>query len=357
MTARACLLTGRGEAAIGIVEVFGETAVEIVERLAGRRARRNPRVVAIDGLDELVFRRIPEGKSFTREPTVEICFHGGPATCAAVLDRLREAGVEIVRPLERAQRAVDRRALDAIRAEAVLALPVAWTRRTARILADQARGALTEAVTAVRTDEDAARLLRTWPLGRAIVRPPRVVIAGAPNAGKSTLFNALLGRDRALASPVAGTTRDPVDEVASFDGIPVVLEDTAGLRDAADPVEREAAVRSLSRIREADAVICLVEDGGPSLFDAVPEERRILAFNKSDLGARGEPAISALKGSGLEELSKIVLACLRIPSVPERSAVVFTERQARWIPELAGPHRERALRELLRGRLEAPPIE
>lgn len=357
MIAQACLLTGRGEAAIGIVELFGETAVEIAERLAGRRLGPDPRLVVVDGLDELVLRRIPDAKAFTREPTVEICFHGGPATCAAVLDRLRQAGVAIVEPSERAQRAIDRGALDALRAEAFLALPGARTRRTARILADQARGTLTHAVTAARTAGDVARLLATFPLGKAILYPPRIVIAGAPNAGKSTLFNALLGRDRALASPTAGTTRDPVDALASFDGIPVVLEDTAGLREAVDPIEREAIARSLLRIREADAVICLVEDGDLSLFDAIPRERRIFAFNKSDLRARGDPAISALRGTGLDELSKLVLARLGIPSLPDGSAVVFTERQARWIPELAGPGRPRALRELLRGRLKNGPIE
>jgi tRNA modification GTPase len=356
MGAYACLLSGRGEAAIGIVEVFGDQAAAIVDRMAGRRPLGRPRVVTLSEVDELVLRRIPDGDAFTREPTVEICFHGGPATCAALLDRLRSSGVEIVDVVSRARRAVERGGVDALRAEAQLALPRARTRRTAKILVDQARGALTDAVAAARARDEVERLLETRPLGRALARPPRVAIAGPPNAGKSTLFNALLGRDRTIASPLAGTTRDPVEDLASFGGIPAILEDTAGLGDASDSIDREAVARTLTRTRKADVVICLVE-GDPSLFDPIPEERRLFAYNKSDLGARGRPAVSALRGEGLEELGKLVLGRLRIRDVPEGAPVVFTDRQARWIPELAGPGREPALRELLRGRIEAPPLE
>jgi len=351
MNAWACLLTGRGEAAIGIVEVFGEDAPAVVRMLTARDARRDPIVVTLRDLDELVVRRIPDGEALTQEPTVELCCHGGASTCAALLEAIGRVGVTVVDAAFRARRAVERRAIDAIRAEAGLRLVEMRTRRAAAILLDQARGALTDAVRRTGTPEEVKGLLDTWPLGRALSRPPRVVIAGRPNAGKSTLFNALVGRERVVVSPIPGTTRDPVRELASLEGIPVWLEDTAGLRETADPVEVEAIRLTRRRLSEADAVICLVEESR-SIFDSIPESKRVLVFNKSDLGARGSPAVSALRGTGMEELVRRALAALGIRSVPEGSPVVFTERQARLMPGLAGPDRQTALAELLRGRIE-----
>src|SRR5436189_1983245 len=124
-------------------------------------------------------------------------------------------------PSDLLERAVETGALDRIRAEAWTLLPRAATELAALVLQDQADGALSEAVTKLSAPRDAERLLSTAPLGLVLARPARVVLAGSPNVGKSTLFNALLREDRALVSPVAGTTRDPVREVIAIDQVPI----------------------------------------------------------------------------------------------------------------------------------------
>jgi tRNA U34 5-carboxymethylaminomethyl modifying GTPase MnmE/TrmE len=149
-------------------------------------------------------------------------------------------------------RAVRSRRIDRTQAEAMLLLPTALTIRGARMLADQAEGALARAVRRARRPD---ALLVTAPLGCALVSPPRVVIAGRPNVGKSTLLNALVGRDRALVSPVAGTTRDPVADTIAIDGIPFVLVDTAGLSGAAGPLDRLSMERARQEIARADLVL------------------------------------------------------------------------------------------------------
>lgn len=356
MTVWACRLTGLGEAGIALVEVYGEEAREVVRRITPRRPSVKPKVVRIRDVDEVVVREIPVEESYTREPTVEIGCHGGREAVRALLGVLREAGVREVEPAERAARAVERGARDAIEAEAELWLPRAPTRLAARIVADQLDGALSRAASSARTEDDVRALLGTIPLGRALFDPPLVVIAGRPNAGKSTLFNALLDRERAIASKVAGTTRDPVEALASFRGVPIRLVDSAGLGEIGSEVDREAVVRTRKRIEGAALVICLVH-GDPDVFEVVPPGKRLMVHNRADLGGVPEPAISALKRQGLEGLVGAALERLGIRIPPAGSPVVFTPRQARWIRELTGSDRKRALDGLLRGRPEPPGVE
>jgi tRNA modification GTPase len=198
-------------------------------------------------------------------------------------------------------------------------------------------------------EERLRRLLATAAFGRGIVRPPRLVIAGRPNVGKSTLANALLRFDRMLVHPEPGTTRDTIEEILSIRGLPFTLVDTAGLRAARNEIEREGVRRGAQALRRADVAL-LVFDASVPLQE---EDRRILArrraptrvpvLNKSDLPAAippgliekrtgGRPVVvSAATGAGLGELEARILEAA-YPQMPVRGeAVLFTLRQERLV--------------------------
>jgi tRNA modification GTPase len=255
--------------------------------------------------------------------------------------------------------------MDRVREEAAQRIPRALTLRAAQALIEQHEGALA----AVRDEllrragaggnappahwpwieNRLRRLLATAAFGRGIVRPPRLVIAGRPNVGKSTLANALLRFDRMLVHPEPGTTRDTIEEILSIRGLPFTLVDTAGLRAARNEIEREGVRRGAQALRRADVAL-LVFDASVPLQE---EDRRILArrraptrvpvLNKSDLPAAippgliekrtgGRPVVvSAATGAGLGELEARILEAA-YPQMPVRGeAVLFTLRQERLV--------------------------
>lgn len=222
-------------------------------------------------------------------------------------------------------------------------LPHAPTLRTASILLDQYHGAFDRAVAAVLADLDAGRvaeqlaeLARLAPVGRHLVEPWRVVIAGPPNVGKSSLVNALAGYQRSIVSEAAGTTRDVVTVPLAFDGWPVEVADTAGLRAAAG-LEAEGIERAERFIRDADLVVWVLDATAE-----VPETqgadapRSVVVVNKVDQPARWDLGrfpdalrVSAVTGEGVPGLVATIARRL-VPHAPEPgSAVPYT-------PELAG---------------------
>ncbi len=200
----------------------------------------------------------------------EVNCHGGPAAVQAVCRRLASLGLEAVD----ADRLMELEGLPALARQARRALRRATTPTAARILLDQLNGALAGAVGKAIEESKAGRaaearavleeLLAQWfTCGRYLADPPRIAIAGRPNAGKSTLLNRLAGADRALTSPLPGTTRDTVETEAALEGVPVVLVDTAGLREAGAAVEREGVERARAELARAAAVIYLVDAAEP----------------------------------------------------------------------------------------------
>jgi tRNA modification GTPase len=213
-------------------------------------------------------------------------------------------------------------------------IPFARTTRTAAILLDQAHGASIRAVEEVAhaasgSERIAATLRRNARSGRHLVEPWRVAIAGAPNAGKSSLLNALAGFARTVVSPTPGTTRDTVSASLAFDGWPVDLFDTAGLRDSADPLEREGVDRARAAVAGSDLVLWVVDATGPRPSSAgavaeallVPTAQVLIVFNKTDVAdvpAAELPEaarVSARTGAGVAELAARIATSL-VPQPP-----------------------------------------
>jgi tRNA modification GTPase len=267
---------------------------------------------------------------------VEIQCHGGPAPLALVVEALTTAGGTVVEP----DRWVESSKPSPIAAQAQLDLAEAPTVRAAEILLDQMQGALdleiqraaelaaTHPIAALeRLDE----LVRRSRVGCRLLNGWRVVLAGRPNVGKSRLLNALAGFDRAIVTATPGTTRDVVTVRTAFDGWPVELADTAGLRPTADDVETAGIALARARQAEADLVLLVLDGSEPltsfdlALVDAHPEALRVV--NKADLPRAWGPdpastlIVSAERGDGLDPLIAAIAARL-VPEPPPPGAGV-----------------------------------
>jgi len=347
-TTRAVVLTPPGRGAIAVVLVAGPKAAQFVAAVF-RPANPRPWL-------ELPVGKIAFGRWGT-EPgeevvvtkiapqRIEIHCHGGVAAAQAICDSLQQQGAEILTWTAWLQL----EAADPITATAQMALAAATTGKTAAILLDQAEGALGKACQRVLAalaleqvavaETEISALLALAPVGLHLTSPFRVVLAGPPNVGKSSLINALLGFERAIVFDEPGTTRDVVRATTAFDGWPVELSDTAGLRESHDPIEQQGVARAQEQLRTADAVV-LVFDATISWSDDCTQlvarwPNAVVVRNKSDLV--NEPiagpgmAISAKTSRGLAELQQVILQKL-IPQAPPRGAAVpFTREQIEWL--------------------------
>jgi len=289
-------------------------------------------------LDEILLCR-------TAAQEFEVNCHGGPAAVEAVCGRLESLGLGRVQ----ADRLLEVEGIALVERDARRALREATTPLAARILLDQLNGALAAALGRARGAIESRRagdgmaaidtLLERWRgCGRFLARPPRIAIAGLPNSGKSTLLNRLVGADRVITSPVPGTTRDTVEVEAALAGLPVVLVDTAGLREACGEVEREGVARARAELAQADLVVYLLDTAAgrrPEDNAALRAlgERALAVWNKCDLvpAPAGSDAlrISATTGEGVEALAAAILARLGYAPTAPGEAVPFTAEQAK----------------------------
>ncbi len=331
----AAISTPLGDGGIGIVRMSGPRAVEIAERVFRPNSRIRLSQVPthtlhygfiIDGtrkIDEVLVAVMRAPRTYTREDIVEVNCHGGIAAVRAILDLLLHAGARLAERGEFTKRAFlngrisldqAQAVLDAVRAQTRLGLEAAIDRISGRfsreiaVLRDEIAGVLAEIEVGIdypdvdtelgsllpavqRLYAAAQDLVRRAARGRVVREGLTVAIIGRPNVGKSTLLNALLAEERAIVTPIPGTTRDTVEEVVEISGIPVRLIDTAGLRTPTDTVEEEGVKRARRAVDRADLLI-LVIDGSVSLTS---EDRdllttawgkpTILAVNKTDLPA------------------------------------------------------------------------
>jgi tRNA modification GTPase len=275
------------------------------------------------------------------EDAVEVHCHGGLAAVRAVVERLEETGCEPTQWQEWLRESVD----DPIRAEAQIALAEAPTARTAEILLDQFDGALSVAIHQVldavgRGDWASASsvldsLLVRGDLGLHLTRPWRVVLAGRPNVGKSSLMNALVGFQRAIVCDLPGTTRDVVTANTAIEGWPVQLADTAGLRETRDEIESQGVARASAAAGDADLVLFI--DDEPNGFQNPPPNagRKLRVLNKLDLHPQFavtasdsfDIAVSAVTSQGIPQLIDAIGKAL-VPAPPTTGeAVPFTANQ------------------------------
>ncbi|MDH7515907.1 MAG: tRNA uridine-5-carboxymethylaminomethyl(34) synthesis GTPase MnmE [Bacteroidota bacterium] len=381
----AAIATPPGTAGIAVVRISGSEALHCAaDVFDGRTDPRNAPshtlhhgfVRAADGsrLDEVVLALYRAPHSYTGEDCTEFFCHGGVMVSRAVLDRVLEAGARHALPGEFTRRAFLNGRMDLAQAEAVADLIHAQSAAALRASMRQLDGRLSQPVRGLReqlircasllelgldfaeegieaysTDEmrhdlddirdRIAALLATFDGGRVIREGLKVVITGPPNAGKSSLLNALLGMERAIVTDTPGTTRDYIEEAVRLEGTLVRLVDTAGLRPAADEVEREGIARAGEQLREAD-LICLVVDAADgdtddrsvaSLVRAIAslggkEERIVVLANKCDLPPRGtlrelDPiAVSARTGEGIPRLVERIAAEARARTAPTEGA-------------------------------------
>ena len=345
------LASARGKAGVAVVRISGPHAFSAASGMAGKLPPiRKAGLRSLKGagghiLDEALVLCFDDGASFTGEPVVEMQLHGSTAVVRAVLDELSTyPDLRLAEPGEFTRRALENERLDLAQVEGLADLLDAETEAQRRqafailsgALGDVAEGwrrdliraaALLEA-TIDFADEDVPvdvspevndlldgvlKTLVKETAGTRIAERIRdgfeVAIVGAPNAGKSTLLNALAGRDAAITSEIAGTTRDVIEVQMELAGLPVTVLDTAGLREAQDSVEAIGVERALTRANTADLRIFLMSDDGHGLLiDPRPDD--IVVQGKADLHKTDRLAVSGLTGQGVDKLVERIGECL-----------------------------------------------
>lgn len=373
--------TPPGRGGVAMARISGPAAYELALRLAGRSrpltARRATRVRlrGVTVADDALITYFPAPASYTGQDVVEISTHGSPVVMAAILAAAVDLGARAARPGEFTLRAFLNGKIDLVQAEAVGDLVEAVSPAQARIAAGHLEGGLSRAIGEVVTDLDALRLRLEASMdfpdegyhfidrpeaamalrrllatierlcdGESVARRLRdghlVVVAGAPNVGKSSLFNALLGGDRAIVTPIAGTTRDLVSEHVLVAGAHVRLVDTAGVRVAADAIEAEGIRRAEAVMAEADLVVVVLDRSrhrnadDRRVLEMTEARRRVVIANKGDRpsasGAEqgADLIVSAATAAGIDALATLVGARLTEVATPPNVLVTSARQRA-----------------------------
>lgn len=381
----AAISTPPGRGGIGIVRLSGPHSLKIAKSLLMLRnplAHAQARFAEIldpetqAKLDEAIATWFAGPNSYTGEDLVEIAAHGSPVILDLLLRLALQHGARLARPGEFTERAFLSRRIDLTQAEAVRDLIESQTLYQARVAAGQMGGALSrriqpakqklveliavleagidfaeddvdvmpdaEIVTRVNTVAGALETLeRSFAHGRIVHSGLTLAIVGRPNVGKSSLFNRLIERERAIVTAMPGTTRDLVTETVSLGGIPLQLVDTAGLREAVDEAESIGIQKSREALADADVVLVVLEAGAPlredeaTLIESLQGRRALIARNKSDLELASEPLpelplrivnTSAITGEGMIELREALLNMVSNPGGETESGMLTSVR-------------------------------
>jgi tRNA modification GTPase len=368
----AAIATPLGEGGLAVVRISGAEAFEVADKVfqAIGKSSLKPSAAPTHTIhygkivrhsktvDEVLLSVLRAPRTFTREDTVEISCHGGILPAKLVLDAILKNGARLAEPGEFTRRAFLNGRLDLAQAEAVADLIHSRTELALAAANEQLAGKLSQRINELRDemmktlahveahidfpDEDISpdtksqllkrlengisfmnELLRTANEGQILRRGIRAAIVGRPNAGKSSLLNQLLGHDRAIVSPIAGTTRDTIEETANIRGLPVVFIDTAGLREGRDEIEVEGIRRSRETLEKAELILHVLDaseplTGADEIYLAeFAAKKRIFVLNKIDLPKKlelPEPVTyhsslvtaSCLSGQGIEALKDAI---------------------------------------------------
>ncbi len=379
------LATPVGKSAVALVRLSGPDARRVLASLAPRlKTDLRPWRPRLAALDDASGERIDRGlvtffaapNSYTGEDVVEISIHGSPVSASRLIEAAIAAGARAARRGEFTERAFRAGKLDLVRAEAVRDLIEAQTPAAARFSARRMEGGLSQKLETAREDllaaaagiaaavdfsddvgetldaeverrlraaaDRLARLSATYKTGKLLSSGCRVAILGRPNAGKSTLFNALVGSARAIVTEIPGTTRDTLEAVVEVRGIPVTVVDTAGLRATEDVVEKIGVARAHEEADRADAVVYVydaLEGFTAEDRDALArrgETPRILVANKSDLAPEAPLSDGAVRLRGLESAAGETLRALL-------AKVVASEISTEETSEVLGSLRQKDL--------------
>lgn len=330
------IATSGGENSINVVRISGDRALDLANKIfVGFNNRPLMDIkpftmrygFIMDGdllIDEVILSYFKGPRSYTGENVVEISCHGGNLPVRKIMELLLKMGAYLASPGEFTKRAFLNGRIDLSQAEAVMEIIGSRTDAALKAAQDQSRGSLSEKIRGLRSsllnilarievtldfpDEDLERssdlkireelynlnldidkLYRTSQTGKLLKDGMKVVIAGKPNVGKSSLLNALLEENRAIVTDIPGTTRDVIEEFISIDGIPIRIRDTAGIRQTHDEVEKIGVEKSYLSIDDADLVILVLDSSNllnnedKEILEKTKDSKRIILLNKSDL--------------------------------------------------------------------------
>ena len=390
-TTIAAISTARATAGISVIRVSGSRSIEIADRIFS--AKSNKKLSNMKGytcalgtasangdtLDECIATVFRAPHSYTGEDVVELSCHGGLYVTARILRALYDAGAVPAEAGEFTKRAFLNGKLDLIEAEAVMDIISARSRGAARAALNVKEGALSRRIDSVRSalldkiahlsawadypEEDIPEvdsealaealggaqnrlnaIIRDFDNGRVLRDGIDAAIIGKPNVGKSTLMNLLSGYDKSIVTPVAGTTRDIVEESVSLGDIILNISDTAGIRETDDEVERIGVDKAIGRLKSAALVLCVFDSSQAlgnedrEIISAVADAPRIAILNKSDLPRNIDTAelsehfdtiipMSAKKSEGLDELIEVIRGLCAVTDLDSGEALIYNERQ------------------------------
>ena len=368
----AAIATALSPSGIGIVRMSGEKAMDVLYRMyRSKNGRKEIQKAAshtihygyiVDEetvIDEVLIMWMKEPRTYTGENTVEIDCHGGILTVHHVLDTALKCGARLAEPGEFTKRAFLNGKMDLSEAEAVMDVIQAGSEYALHNSLQQLKGSVRQAVTDMRKnilyhmayiesalddpehftlegygetlkealipiERQISHLEKSFDDGRLLREGIRTVILGKPNAGKSSVWNMLLGEDRAIVTDIAGTTRDVLEEQMMLKGISLRLADTAGIRDTDNPVEQIGVDRARQYAGQADLILFVLDsslafdEDDEQILDSIRDKNYIVLLNKTDLAAKITPEdlcektdrpvilFSAKEGTGLEELEELL---------------------------------------------------
>jgi tRNA modification GTPase len=369
----AATATRPGESAISIIRLSGSSSIKIADRIFKAKNKKPVRkmqtfsisfgfIVDKKGnvLDQAILTLMKGPKSYTREDIVEINCHGGIFAANKILELCIENGARLAEPGEFTKRAFLNGRIDLSQAEAVIEIINAKTEESMRIAAKNINGKtgekikqfrsriidvladleasidfieedleitpyekLSEKITAITAEMSI--LVEDQKRGEIIKNGLKVVIAGKPNVGKSSLLNALAKKEKAIVTHIPGTTRDAIEEILYIEGIPVILTDTAGIRKSKNIIEKIGVQRSIRHIEESDLVIMVldcsekIDKTDTEIYEKIKDKNNIICLNKVDLGCKINKSeiksfapqqniirISAIEEKGIEKLEDMI---------------------------------------------------
>lgn len=380
----AALTTPPGEGAIAVIRISGPKALEISSTLFSgpvlsyaSHTAHHGNILGLDGhiVDSVLLLVLKGPRSYTGEDTVEISCHGGSLVTRRVLERIYLAGARPAQPGEFSFRAFSNGKIDLAQAEAVQQLIAAKSELALESAEKHLQGALSKTIkqfqqeltettaileawvdfpeeglefatleeicaTLQATQQKMRKLKETFYEGKILHEGLSLCLLGSPNVGKSSLMNALLGKERAIVTPIAGTTRDLLEEDLRLGHFHFRLIDTAGIRDTQEVVEQEGIRRSKLAMQQADLILLLldatrpIEEADRQLLQNAPKEKTILVWNKTDLKAPEESilwepsvCISALERQGLDELRAAIERTIWKKGPPSKEEIVITQQR------------------------------